>query len=42
MTTAQWEEVADCTHRLRVPGGWLYRYKYGGFFSLAFVPSEAP
>lgn len=22
----KWELVADLTHRLKVPGGWLYRY----------------
>ena len=24
---AVWEEVADYTYRLEVPGGWLYRYQ---------------
>jgi hypothetical protein len=23
----QWREVTDSTYRLRVPGGWLYRYE---------------
>lgn len=31
----EWENVATDTWRLRVPGGWLYRFQE----SMCFVPS---
>jgi hypothetical protein len=34
--TLEWQEVAEETERLSVPGGWLYRHVGDG--SLAFVP----
>jgi hypothetical protein len=34
----KWEGVAFNTHRLSVPGGWLYRYYYNGKESITFVP----
>lgn len=35
-----WEIVADDTKRLRVPGGWLYRYgnTYANEHAITFVP----
>lgn len=36
----EWESVATGTFRLRVPGGWLYRFEQYGpnIPTLAFVP----
>lgn len=33
---AEWKQVTYNTFRLKVPGGWLYRYYQGG---MAFVPT---
>lgn len=38
MATRKWEEVAYETWRLKVPGGWLYRYREFGNPTMAFVP----
>ncbi len=43
-TELRWEYVAADTARLEVPGGWLYRYIWGGSFAhpgeaaMVFVP----
>lgn len=38
----KWEDVADDTFRLTVPGGWLYRWATYGGMTLAFVPHASP
>jgi hypothetical protein len=35
---SDWEEVAQWTTRLAVPGGWLYRYCIATTEGLVFVP----
>lgn len=38
----KWEAVSDLTSRLRVPGGWIYRYASLSGVGLAFVPWPEP
>lgn len=38
--TDSWEKIDDYTFRLRVHGGWLYRYHYGQDFKIVFVPGN--
>lgn len=40
MATHEWEPVGSDTERMRVPGGWLYRYtSASGDVALVFVPT---
>jgi hypothetical protein len=34
----EWEEVEDGVERLKVPGGWIYRFLYVDSVAVAFVP----
>lgn len=34
----KWEDYAIFTQRLKIPGGWLYRYGMQGNGSIVFVP----
>lgn len=33
----KWEIVTDYTYRLKVPGGWLYRYSFTSDAVMIFV-----
>ena len=44
--TGKWEEVAEYTHRLKVPNGYLYRVMGTigsmGMMTVTFVPTSTP
>lgn len=44
MREHEWEYIdqSDCTARMPVPGGWLYRWRDGDVASMCFVPAPQP
>ena len=35
-----WEKIDECTHRMKVFGGWVVQVNFGDSTSVTFVPDQ--